>query len=240
MLTNTASTASYGVNLSYSAAAGGFTGTIGLGGLSGSQTYTASLAADTNYAAVTSAPFTVTIVTNNVWVANANGSLSELSSSGTAMLTANTGSLTTGVSIDNSGNIWTLNNQASTVSKYTPAGVRTVYSGGGISTPLALTLDGNGSVWVTNYPSNSLSELNAAGTPVTTTPYVPPVSAPTSITVDGAGNLWITNYGDNSLVEVIGIAAPVVTPTTTAVKNNAPRHQALSEQATYRRAGVFK
>ena len=219
-LLNTISTATYGTTLTYSAAAGGFVGTVTLAGLSGTQTFTASLAADTNYAAATSAPFTITVVTNNVWVANGNSTVSALTSTGTAKVSGVAGG-GIGVAIDNAGNVWSLSSSSNAVAKYPLSGAApAMYTGGGLNSPSALAIDGNGYVWITNNGNSTLSVFNAAGTPVSATAYSPAIGNPHSITIDSTGSLWITNYADSSLTQVIGVAAPVVTPATTAVKNN--------------------
>ena len=193
---------------------------IVLNGLSGSHAFTATLAADSNYNTVTSAPFTITVVTNNVWIANSNGTVSALTSTGTPMVSGSSGG-GTGVAIDNAGSIWSVSSSGNSVAKFPlSGGTPATYTGGGLNAPSALAIDGNGYVWITNFGNSTLSVFTAAGVPVSATAYSPVIVNPHSITVDGTGSLWITNYGDNTVTEVIGVAAPVVTPMTTAVKTN--------------------
>ncbi len=212
------------VNATYSASAGGYVATSTAAGLStGSHALTAVLAADANYAMATSNTLTITIETNNVWVANANGTVSALTNSGTAMTGNAVGTTGTGaaIAIDASGNVWSANSSANSVEKFshTAAVVSTGYSTGGINAPAALAFDGAGLLWVAN-GNNSISVLNSSGAAVSNTAYQSVLSTPTSINVDGSGNLWITNAGNNTVTEVIGAATPVTTPQTINVKNN--------------------
>ena len=186
---------------------------------SGPNSITAQFIGDTNYSAVTSAPITEIITTNNVWVANGNGSVSAITESGTAVTTSAVSGGGTGIAIDNAGDVWSLNTGSVAEFSNTGTVISPGYTGGGINAPTALTIDGAGLVWVTN-GNNTLSVLSPTGTPVSTTAYTSLLATPTTVNVDGSGNLWITNAGDNSVTEVIGVATPVTTPQTTAVKNS--------------------
>ena len=208
-----------GTPLVYSAAAGGFVSTLNLNGVMGAQSYVATVAADANYNAITSNTLLIQVVTGNVWIANTNNSVSGVSNTGTAITTSAVSGGGKGIAIDNSGDIWSLNANSLAEFSSTGAVISAGYTGGGLSTPTALTIDGAGLVWVTN-GTNTLSVFNPNGTPASATAYTSLLSSPATVNVDGSGNLWITNTGDNSLTEVIGVATPVTTPQTTAVKNN--------------------
>ena len=205
--------------LTYNAGLGAYTASVTPTLNGGTHTLTAQLATDTNYASATSASILVTVITDNVWVANGNGSVSALTMTGATFSSAISGG-GKALAIDNSGNIWSLNTGSNSVAEFTKTGtlVNSGFAVGGINTPTALAIDGQGIVWISN-GNNTLSAINPNGTAVWPTGYTIPISTPSSINVDGSGNLWVTSSGDNSVTEVIGAASPVTTPTSTAVKN---------------------
>ncbi len=210
------------VTATYSASAGGYVASYtATSQAPGQHSYKAVLAGDTNYAATTSNSIVVLVTTNNVWVANGNGTVSALTSTGAALTPAGVSNGGTAVAIDNAGDVWSLNKSASKVSEYDNAGnLLNTFGGGGLTAPSALAIDGSGLVWVTN-GSGTLSVLSSTGSAISPTAgYKVSASGPTSIEIDSSGNLWITNASDNSVTEVIGAATPVTTPTTNAVKNN--------------------
>ncbi len=185
----------------------------------GVHTLRAVYSGDTNFATSTSSTVTLTVTPDNVWVANSSGSVSGLSTAGA--LIANTSGGGTGLAIDGTGNLWSLQSSANSVAEFSSTGGKiNSYTGGGLSNPGALAIDGAGMVWIAN-TNSTLSVLNPAGTAVSpTSGYPASTASPNSLTIDASGNVWITNSGDNSLTEVVGAAAPVNTPLTTAVANN--------------------
>jgi hypothetical protein len=198
-----------------------YLGTISVSGLArGTHTITAAYSGDANYAASTSGTVSLTIGPNNVWVAYSAGSVTAISSTGSSVAAETAGG--TGVAIDNAGDVWSLNQSASSVAEFSNTGgvISSGYTGAGITTPTALALDGSGMVWVAN-SNSTVSELTSTGAAVSGSGgYPTTTSTPTSLSLDASGNLWITNAGDNSLTEVIGAAAPVLTPTAKAVTNS--------------------
>ena len=185
----------------------------------GVHTLTATYSGDANYAPAASASITATIGPNNVWVANVGtGNVTGLTSAGVSVATGTGGG--TGLAIDNSGNIWSLNKTSLAEFSSTGTVINSGYTGAGISNPTSLAIDGAGMVWIAN-GNSTLSAFNSAGAAVSTsTGYPTTTSTPTSLNIDASGNLWITNSGDNSVTEVIGAAAPVMTPTIKAVTND--------------------
>ena len=208
----------------YSTALGGYVATFSASGLTGaSHSLTAQFVGDANYNPATSFGLNIAVLTNNVWIANNNGTVSALKSSGVAFTPSGVGNSGTGIAIavDGSGNIWSLDTANNKVAEISNAGtvVSAGYTAGGIVSPKALVFDGAGLLWIAN-GNNTLSVLNSSGTAVSVTPYTSMLNAPTSINIDGSGNVWITNSGSNTVTEVIGAATPVITPQTTAVTNN--------------------
>jgi hypothetical protein len=208
--------------LSYSVAAGGYVATYTATGLAGGvESITAVYPGDANYNMVTSAADAITVTTNTVWIANGNNSVSALSEAGSAVTSGGVSGGGIAVAIDGAGDVWALNQGASSVAEFSKEGavISSGYTGGGINAPTALAIDGAGQVWVAN-GNNTLSVLDSTGAAVSSSAYTSVISTPTSVSVDGSGNVWITNSGSNSVTQVIGVAAPVTTPQTTAVKNS--------------------
>ena len=209
--------------LTYNAAAGAYTATYSTTTLTrGPHVLSAVLGTDTNYNTA-SGTLNVTINTNNVWIANGNGTTSALSNTGTAVTPSGVTGGGTAVAIDNSGNVWALSKTGNNVTKLSNAGapIATYAGSGNIVAPSALAIDGAGIVWIAN-GGTTLTGVTPAGATISANPYSTGFSTPASINVDASGNLWVTNQGDNSVTEVIGIATPIMTPQTNAVKNATP------------------
>lgn len=186
----------------------------------GVHTIRAVYTGDSNFATSSSATIALTVTPDNVWVANASGSVSSLTSTGTMNSTTSGGG--TGIAIDNSGNVWSLQAGASSVTKLSSTGtvLNSGFTGAGITSPTALAIDGAGMVWIAN-SNSTVSVLSSSGAAISpASGYPAPTSIPSSLSIDASGNLWITSAGDSSLTEVVGAAAPVTTPLTNAVTNN--------------------
>lgn len=108
----------------------------------------------------------------NVWVANANSSLTELSSAGAPISSASgfTGgglNQPSALAIDNAGTVWVTNKTGNSVSLFSPAGTPLAASpltGGGLNGPAAIAIDEDGSAWIANSVGNSLSNFSASFT----------------------------------------------------------------------------
>ncbi len=187
----------------------------------GTEMITAQYMGDTNFFTSTSNTVIVRISGQNVWVANANGSVSEISNSGSAVTTSGLSGGGTGVAIDGSGYIWSASS-ANALSQFSSTGVASgSYTGGGLSAPTALAIDGSSNIWISN-GNNSVSVFSNAGVPLSpaTGLTISGVNAPSSIAVDASGNVWIANAGNSTVTRVLGAADPVTTPLANAVQNN--------------------
>jgi streptogramin lyase len=164
-----------------------------------------------------SEPYAVAIDTSgNVWVTNAiggsdqNGSISEFSSSGSAISTGTYGytggdlSLPEGIAIDGSDNAWISNanpNQTTfiyDITEYNSSGsnyTNSPYSGAGLEDPYGVAVDTSGNVWFAN-GYGSISELSSSGAAVSGTngysggDLNETENGSYGIAIDAAGNVW--------------------------------------------------
>jgi len=127
------------------------------------------------------APYGVAIDhTGDVWVSNlgGNGSVSEFSSSGTAISGTNGfsgGGISGpyGIAVDGAGNVWTANQFNYTISEFNQSGTAISsdngYTSAELIAPYAIAIDPSGNVWVaTNNGNASLTEFVGAAAPVVT------------------------------------------------------------------------
>jgi streptogramin lyase len=86
------------------------------------------------------------------------------------------------------GNLWFTSISNSTISRMTPAGAVTTFSGPGIVSPFDITAGPDGNVWFTNRGASSVGRITPSGV-VTAFPVDP---GPFGITAGPDGNLWFT------------------------------------------------
>lgn len=188
----------------------------------GTDTITASYLGDTNFLTSASAAVTVTISPQNVWVVNANGTLSELSNAGAPITTSTGGN--SALAIDNAGSLWSTSATANTLTRTDNTGASpATFSGGGLNAPVAVAIDGSGNVIVVN-TNNSLSVFSHAGTAVTpSSGYTDAtLSAPSALGIDASGSLWIANSGSSTVTRFLGAADPVATPLAAGTGQSGP------------------
>jgi len=169
----------------------------------------------------TSQTLTIGIV-STLWIGDSNSTTAAFSVSGTPYLATPESSGGTGVAVDSSGNVWSLNPALSSVAEFNSLATTTnTYNSGGLSSPTSLAIDGASQVWITN-SNNSISVFGSSGSPVSTTAYAgDQLNAPTSVAIDISGNVWIANNGGNSVTKVLGAAAPTI-PLATGVASSTP------------------
>ncbi len=136
----------------------------------------------------------------NVWVTNLNNSLSEFSSTGTAIspaagYTGNGLNVPWGIGIDPSGNVWAVDSNSNALSKFSSTGTAIAsYTGGGLTTPYGIGIGGTGVVWAANI--STVSAFLNTGTVQTGSPYAPTGGGTQDyycIAIDGSGNVWASN-----------------------------------------------
>jgi hypothetical protein len=87
-------------------------------------------------------------LSGNAWVTASDNKVYEVNASGSIATTLSDASLNdpVGVAIDGGGNLWVVNNATSTVSEFSSSGALlsgTGFTGGGISSPVAIAINGN-------------------------------------------------------------------------------------------------
>jgi streptogramin lyase len=153
----------------------------------------------------------------NVWIANYDNAVTELSPSGAALSPAagfTGGGIeeSFGIAVDAAGDIWVCNEQSSgalnaglgSLTKLAPDGTVSgapIFAGG-IDFPDAILADNAGDIWVANYGNSSLTELTRAGVPVSLTGFFGGgLSFPVALALDTSGKVWVANEGANQVSE---------------------------------------
>jgi streptogramin lyase len=137
----------------------------------------------------------------NAWITNSgfvSTSLVRLSSSGTFMTSASTGTSDAfySLSMDPFGNVWLPAPTSKYLYKFDGSGN---YLG---SFPTSYNIDGiaidhSGNIWTSDDSQNSLSEFNNSGTVVAGSPFAAGVSNPGPVAFNANGNVWTLNGSGN-------------------------------------------
>jgi streptogramin lyase len=108
------------------------------------------------------------------------------------------------VSIDASGNIYTLNYTGSNLSIFSPLGVplsSTGFNGNGLNGPASVAVDSSSTyVWIPNYPVGTLSRFTTAGAAAGN--FAVGQLSLQDAEIDGSGNIWVTTNNANALVKL--------------------------------------
>ena len=151
--------------------------------------------------------------TGNIWITSSilntidyytnNGSVTELSPSGTIIGTFSLSFVPDAIAIDSAGNIW-VTGTSGDIDELSPSGtiVGTYYAGGGGTDGIAISSSGN--IWVANFGglgfnNGSVTELSPSGTIIGTYNISGNIS---SIAIDSAGNVWAANWMDANVTEL--------------------------------------
>jgi hypothetical protein len=170
-----------------------------------------------------------TVGGESVWVLDASGNLSKLSTAGalvsTVTNTSGSAAGNGGVAFDSAGDMYSVSSAANTLlfAVYTGSSSAT-YTGGGLNVPVSVAVDGAGYVWVANAGNGTVSEFNdarAAMSPAAGYGGSDGLSAPSSVVLDGTGGVWVANKSGNSVTHVFGAGTPVVTPLASATASGA-------------------
>ena len=155
---------------------------------------------------LTGGEYTIAVDTQgNVWAAKSgtNDSLSKFSNDGTPLSPSNGytgGGLDgpTGVAIDGSDDVWTVNSINGSLSKFsndgTPLSPLDGYTGGGFRGSIegGIAIDSSGDVWASSESPNAIAEFSNTGMPISpSTGYTGGgLQAPEGLAVDASDNIW--------------------------------------------------
>ena len=155
--------------------------------------------------------------TGVIWISDKDGFLSSYNSAGTNTNQfpdgARGASTPIALAIDGSNQIWVADGNTTEVSRFTNAGTKSTFSGGGTSDPYSIAIDGAGAAWVANL-GGTVSGFSNSGTVLTPSAgYAIPTSSNLVFTAaDGSGNLWVSLYDQSTVMQFVGLTVPVVTP----------------------------
>jgi NHL repeat len=176
-------------------------------------------AVSTNGYAVSALPFTSAVAldgSHNAWFAAQNETVRVTAKGAASPFPCCSGP--SGIAVDQSGNIWVADYNASSVVQLTSSGTVStrIVLGNNTVAPELLAIDGGGNIWTSNYFGNSISQI-AGSTANVLSPALgfgldAPLNEPYGIGVDSSGDLWVSNSGGSSLTAFIGIASPIRTP----------------------------
>ena len=148
----------------------------------------------------------------NVFTANANSSMTKLTSAGVPAAQISDGGLLTpfSVAIDGAQNAWVANYSGSSISKFSNAGAAasTVgYSGGGLASPYWVALDATGNAWVANFDAATVTKMDSSGNPLSGSGFVT-ANLTSSLAIDGDNTVWTANE-DGSISRLANNGTPI-------------------------------
>jgi hypothetical protein len=129
----------------------------------------------------------------NIWAANANSTLTELSNTGAAI--SPSGGFTGGglnnpsaLAIDTAGTVWVTNRTGNSISLFNASGAplsRSPLTGGGLSGPSSIAINEDGSAWITNAGNSSVSAFSATFSALSSTGYTGAgISQPVAVAIN--------------------------------------------------------
>lgn len=80
------------------------------------------------------------------------------------------------------------------------------FSGGALSSPIAIAIDGSGDAWIANHSASSITEISSTGTFISgANGYThATILTPDAIAIDKFGRAWIANFGSECVTELSG------------------------------------
>jgi sugar lactone lactonase YvrE len=170
-------------------------------------------------------PNAIALDTNgNAWMANSNGTVSELASNGSPVgsgfSAGGTSGNVKGLAIDGSNNVWIASSTISAINSSGTALTNSPYVASVSSPTGAIAVDGSNNVWYVNGGNGQVVKLNAStGSPL----YVSSTSL-TSATayaaIDGSNQLWVPQGAPNSNIDIFNIGSTVPTSIAPASASN--------------------
>ena len=113
---------------------------------------------------------------------------------------ATTGSDPRDIAIDASGNVYTVNTDAETITKVTPDGTRTTSWATTGSSPVGIAIDASGNVYTANNRGYSITKVTPDG--IATQTWARTGAKPADIAIDASGNVYTGNRDANTITKV--------------------------------------
>ncbi len=108
-----------------------------------------------------------------------------------------------GLAFDNSGNLYAANsgggNGNSTIEKFTPNGIGTVFASSGLSLPWGMAFDSSGNLYVANLAGDTIEEFDPTGSGAVFATAAEGLNFPAAIAFDASGNLYVANVGNYTI-----------------------------------------
>ena len=163
--------------------------------------------------------------TGNAWMANSNGTLSELTSNGSPVGTGVSGSglsgTVRGVAIDGNNDVWAA---SAVISEFDNSGNPLSGVNGyssNISSPTgAIAIDPANNVWVVSGGNGEVVKLSGTNGGALYSSVATLTSATPYASLDGAGQLWVPQGSPNSDVDVFSVNSTVATTYTPSSASN--------------------
>ncbi len=113
------------------------------------------------------------------------------------------------VKVDALNNVYTIQANVFTVTKYPAGGGATSTFGSGFINPVDLDIDASGNIYVADFGNNAIKKIPAGnGTPVV---IGSGFSGPNGVAVDAAGNVYVADTGNNLVKEVPAGGGAIIT-----------------------------
>lgn len=122
---------------------------------------------------------------------------SNISIAGTSIL-GTTGGNPLGITIDSTGNIFTVNNSTNNISKITPSGVSTILASIGVNSR-GIAIDSSDNLYTQSFSFSLVNQTTQSGI---TTFFGITDANPSSITIDSLGNIYTANSIGNNITKI--------------------------------------
>jgi sugar lactone lactonase YvrE len=138
----------------------------------------------------------------NLWIANNDGTLRVLDSSGQSQVVATGLSNPRGLALDTAGNAYVADYSSGSVQKISSTGQRSTFASG-LSGPWGVAVDASGHVWVSEYDNvGRIKTFDATGSLLTTTQSL--LTSPSQVLLGTHGEVYVRNSGYITVVDGAG------------------------------------
>ena len=102
-----------------------------------------------------------------------------------------------GLAFDSAGNLYVANNGNSTIQKFTPGGIGSLFANTGLNRPVGLAFDSAGNLYVSNSGDDTIEKFTPGG--VGSVFANTGLNQPYGLAFDSAGNLYVANFGSSTI-----------------------------------------